>query len=170
MHCVSVHMDVPGGAGKSSVWANGKKFKTFTASSSSWSNMMVFGDINPTTTVPLNGDIQLFLLYKGSLQNDLRKIGGGPRPNCVFVTKMNIFNFNHIDPEIEEETLPELKLLNKFYHKRWWCYKKLYARYKRDLLLTNRASSLLVAIGTVAGESRCVGSGEWRRIVVEDNK
>ena len=32
---------------------------------------MVFGDINPTKTVPLDGDVQVFLLYKGCVLDDL---------------------------------------------------------------------------------------------------
>ena len=33
-HCLSVHWDVPAGAGKSSCWVNGKKVKTFRAKTS----------------------------------------------------------------------------------------------------------------------------------------
>ena len=65
--------------------------------------------------------------------------------------KRSVFNFNHIDPDHQEETLNELKNLYRFYHKLWFCYKKLHASYKRDLLVTNLISAFLVAGGTIAG-------------------
>ena len=36
----------------------------------------------------------------------------------------NLFDFNHIDPTIDEETKKELEKLYKYYHKLWWCHKK----------------------------------------------
>ena len=63
--CLSIHWDVPAGAGKSSCWVNGKKVKDFQARTSSGSNQMTFGDLDPNGIAGLNGDIQLFLLYKG---------------------------------------------------------------------------------------------------------
>ena len=71
-HCVSIHWEAKRGAGgKRFVWANGKKLKSFTAASSLGATTMVFGDINPTKTVPLDGDVQMFLLYKGYVLDDL---------------------------------------------------------------------------------------------------
>ena len=70
-NCVSVHWDVPAGAGKSSCWVNGKKVKTFRAKTSPGSNQMVFGDLGPGKLAPLNGDIQMFLLYKGWHMDEL---------------------------------------------------------------------------------------------------
>ena len=82
--CLSIHWDVPAGANKSSCWVNGKKVKNFTSRTSQGSTQMTFGDLDPNGIAGLNGDIQLFLLYKGwgmseliiksSSQNDLRKI------------------------------------------------------------------------------------------------
>ena len=69
--CLSVHWDVPAGAGKSSCWMNGKKVKTFRAKTSPRSNQMVFGDLDPGKLAPLNGDIQMFLLYKGWAMDEL---------------------------------------------------------------------------------------------------
>ena len=63
--CMSIHWDVPAGANNSSCWVNGKKVKAFTARTSSGSNRMTFGDLDPNGIAGLNGDIQLFLLYKG---------------------------------------------------------------------------------------------------------
>ena len=63
--CLSIHWDVPAGAKKSSCWVNGKKVKTFHAKTSVGSTQMTFGDLSPNGVAGLNGDIQLFLLYKG---------------------------------------------------------------------------------------------------------
>ena len=63
--CLSIHWDVPAGAKNSSCWVNGKKVKAFTARTSQGSNRMTFGDLDPNGIAGLNGDIQLFLLYKG---------------------------------------------------------------------------------------------------------
>ena len=63
--CMSIHWDVPAGAKKSSCWVNGKKVKAFTARTSQGSSRMTFGDLDPNGVAGLNGDIQLFLLYKG---------------------------------------------------------------------------------------------------------
>ena len=65
--------------------------------------------------------------------------------------KKGVFGFNHIDPDHQEETLNELKKLYAFYHRLWFCYKKLYRKHKRNLLMTNLASVALVALGTTAG-------------------
>ena len=64
-HCMSIHWDVPAGAKNSSCWVNGKKVKAFQARTSAGSNQMTFGDLDPNGVAGLNGDIQLFLLYKG---------------------------------------------------------------------------------------------------------
>ena len=69
--CMSIHWDVPAGAKKSSCWVNGKKVKAFTARTSPGSNQMTFGDLDPNGVAGLNGDIQLFLLYKGWGMSDL---------------------------------------------------------------------------------------------------
>ena len=65
--------------------------------------------------------------------------------------KQSIFDFNHIDPQIQEEELEEIKNLFRFYHKRFWCLKRAHGRFKKMNLLINLASSGLVAIGTIAG-------------------
>ena len=63
----------------------------------------------------------------------------------------SIFNFDQIDPTIEEQKLEEIKPLYKFYHKRFWCYKRVYKHLKRSYFLTNLALTTLVAAGTIAG-------------------
>ena len=61
--------------------------------------------------------------------------------------KQSIFDFNHIDPHIQEEELKEIKNLFRFYHKRFWCLKRAHSRFKKMNLLMNCTSSGLVAIG-----------------------
>ena len=64
-HCLSIHWDVPAGAGKSYCWVNGNKVKQFRAKSSPGSTQMTFGDLDPNGIAGLNGDIQPFpILYK----------------------------------------------------------------------------------------------------------
>ena len=65
--------------------------------------------------------------------------------------KQSIFDFNHIDPHIQEEELKEIKNLFRFYHKRFWCLKQAHSRFKKMNLLMNCTSSGLVAIGAIAG-------------------
>ena len=62
-----------------------------------------------------------------------------------------LFDFNHIDPTIDEETKEELKNLYKYYHKLWWCHKKAVKRLKKINLAINLTSFTLVTAGTIAG-------------------
>ena len=48
----------------------------------------------------------------------------------------NLFDFNHIDPSISKETQEELKKLYKYYHKLWWCHRKLWKGLKKSILLS----------------------------------
>ena len=63
----------------------------------------------------------------------------------------NLFDFNHIDPAINEETKQELKEMYKYYHKLWWCHKKTVERLKKINLAVNLVSVSLVTAGTIAG-------------------
>ena len=63
----------------------------------------------------------------------------------------NLFDFNHIDPAIADETKEELKKLYKYYHKLWWCHKKTVERLKKINLVVNLVSVSLVTAGTIAG-------------------
>ena len=63
----------------------------------------------------------------------------------------DLFDFNHIDPTINEETKQELKEMYKYYHKLWWCHKKTVERLKKINLAVNLVSGSLVAAGTIAG-------------------
>ena len=63
----------------------------------------------------------------------------------------DVFDFNHIDPTLDEKTKEELKKLYKYYHKLWWCHKKTVERLKKINLGINLISVGLITIGTIAG-------------------
>lgn len=68
---LSVHWDVPGGNDASEVWCNGKKLTNFTSRSTSGSNQLTFGDLNPNGVIGFQGDIAFFCLYKGKNMTEL---------------------------------------------------------------------------------------------------
>ena len=63
----------------------------------------------------------------------------------------DLFDFNHIDPTLDEKTKKELEKLYKYYHKLWWCHQKTVERLKKINLVINLASVSLVTAGTIAG-------------------
>ena len=66
-------------------------------------------------------------------------------------TDQKIFNFNHISKNLSDEEIKEIKDLYKYYHKKFWCYKKSFQHYQKMHLSTNLGSTGLVAIGTISG-------------------
>ena len=42
----------------------------------------------------------------------------------------DIFEFNHIDKSLSESDIATIKNFYKHYHKKYWCYKKSYKKYK----------------------------------------
>ena len=48
------------------------------------------------------------------------------------ITKKSVKSFNHID-ETNQERKEELEKLYSFYHKLWYCYKKVHPREKKNL-------------------------------------
>ena len=63
----------------------------------------------------------------------------------------DVFEFNHIDNSLSESDIKTLKEFYKHYHKKYWCFKKSFKRYKfldETLSLTGGG---LVIIGTIAG-------------------
>ena len=67
------------------------------------------------------------------------------------IDKANIFEFNHIDKSLSESDVTTLKDFYKHYHKKYWCFKKSYKRYKLlDETLTLSGGGLVV-IGTITG-------------------
>ena len=65
--------------------------------------------------------------------------------------KRDVFSFNHIDTSIDEATLLTIKTFYRYYHRRWWCYRKTYRKRKRTNLLCKLGSSSLIAAGTISG-------------------
>ena len=67
------------------------------------------------------------------------------------IGKPNIFEFNHIDNSLLESDIKTLKYFYSHYHKKYWCFKRSYKRYK----LLDESSTIsgicLVAVGTNAG-------------------
>ena len=63
----------------------------------------------------------------------------------------DIFEFNHIDKTLSESVVGCLKDFYKHYHKKYWCFKRSYKRYKLlDDTLTLSGGALVV-IGTITG-------------------
>ena len=63
----------------------------------------------------------------------------------------DIFEFNHIDRSPSESDVGCLKDFYKHYHKKYWCFKRSYKRYKLlDETLTLSGGGL-VLIGTITG-------------------
>ena len=63
----------------------------------------------------------------------------------------DIFNFNHIDPNLEKETVIKLKEFYEFYHKRWWCTKAAFHHFKKVNLALTMSSTGIVALGVILG-------------------
>ena len=63
----------------------------------------------------------------------------------------DIFEFNHIDPKLSKEDVKTIKEFYKYYHKKYWCFKKSYNSYKFLDNFISISSMTLVAIGTISG-------------------
>ena len=78
----------------------------------------------------------------------------------------DIVEFNHIDKSLSESDVTTFKDFYKHYHKKYWCFKKSYKRYKLlDETLTLSGGGLVV-IGTInrrnntkSNNTRC---NKWR--------
>ena len=63
----------------------------------------------------------------------------------------DIFEFNYIDNSLSESDIETIKDFYSHYHKKFWCFKKSYKRYKRlDETITISGAGLVV-IGTITG-------------------
>ena len=65
--------------------------------------------------------------------------------------KYSVFEFNHIDRLLKEEEIEILKDFYKYYHKKFWCYKKTFKHFKIIDESMSIAGILLVIIGTITG-------------------
>ena len=64
--------------------------------------------------------------------------------------KKSVINFNHIDQRHLEKK-DELTHMFEFYHKPWFCHKKVFDQAKRMNLVLNLISVSLVTTGTIVG-------------------
>ena len=63
----------------------------------------------------------------------------------------DVFEFNHIDKSLPEKDVTTIKDFYKHYHKKYWCFKKSFKRYKNlDETLTLSGGGLVV-VGTIVG-------------------
>ena len=67
------------------------------------------------------------------------------------MTKKDIFNFNHIDPNIDTEKLKQIQDLYAYYHKIAWIYRHSHKRNKKINYAVNIASVLLASVGVITG-------------------
>ena len=65
--------------------------------------------------------------------------------------KHDIFEFNHIDSLLSEEEIKTLKEFYKYYHKKFWCFKKTFKHFKIIDESITISGILLVIIGTISG-------------------
>ena len=65
--------------------------------------------------------------------------------------KYSVFEFNHIDKLLSEEEIKTLKKFYKYYHKKFWCFKKTFKHLKIIDESMSIAGILLVIIGTITG-------------------
>ena len=63
----------------------------------------------------------------------------------------DIFEFNHIDSYLSESDINTLKDFYSHYHKKYWCFKRSYKRYKLFDETFTISGICLVAVGTIVG-------------------
>ena len=63
----------------------------------------------------------------------------------------DIFEFNHIDPSLTEEDVETIKNFYRYYHKKYWCFKKAYNSYSFLDNIFILVGIGLVSIGTISG-------------------
>lgn len=63
--------------------------------------------------------------------------------------RKSIYNFNHIDENLSEYEVSELKALYRRYHKKYWLFKQTFTCHKKIGLACNIATAALIAIGTI---------------------
>ena len=75
--------------------------------------------------------------------------------------KYSVFEFNHIDKLLKEEEIETLKEFYKYYHKKFWCYKKTFKHFKIIDESFTITGILLVIIGTITGGLTLNPIGSW---------
>ena len=67
--------------------------------------------------------------------------------------KHDIFEFNYIGNLLSEEEKETIKDFYKYYHKKFWCFKKTFKHFKILDETINISGILLMIIGTISGGS-----------------
>ena len=67
------------------------------------------------------------------------------------MTKKDIFHFDRIDSNIDEEKLKQIKDLHAYYHKITWVYQHSHRRNKKINYAVNKLSVLLASTGVLTG-------------------
>ena len=65
--------------------------------------------------------------------------------------KYSAFEFNHVDKLLSEEEIKTLKEFYKYYHKKFWCFKKTFKHLKIIDESITISGIRLVIIGTIIG-------------------
>ena len=65
--------------------------------------------------------------------------------------KKQIFEFNQIDNLLSEDEIKTIKEFYEYYHKKFWCFKKIYKHFKVLDESINISGILLMIIGTISG-------------------
>ena len=65
--------------------------------------------------------------------------------------KNDIFDFHHINSLLTEDEVKTLKEFYKYYHKKFWCFKKTFKHFKIIDDSVTITGILLVIIGTISG-------------------
>ena len=65
--------------------------------------------------------------------------------------KKDIFEFNHIDNLLSEDEIKTIKEFCKYYHKKFWCFKKTCKHFKILDEGVNISGILSMIIGTISG-------------------
>ena len=60
-------------------------------------------------------------------------------------------DFNHISRKLTQEQVSELTKLYHTYHKQYWCYKKMFKKFKRMDLALKLSSVVFTTTGAVVG-------------------
>ena len=61
-----------------------------------------------------------------------------------------IFSFNHVSKRLTNEEISELKAYYRTYHKKCWCYKQAYKKYRKWKIIAD-STSIIFASGGLAG-------------------
>ena len=65
--------------------------------------------------------------------------------------KKSVYNFNHIDNELNQDEIDMLKKLYSHYHKKTWCYKMAFKYFRRIDIGLRSLSIVLTGSGIVSG-------------------